>query len=442
MYRGPSPSCARVEREQPDPWVAAAGTDLFVSRSSGRAGGHPLRVWIAGCGWLVVIATGCGAGSAGSEATVGLPWCSPGQASDCLCTDGTTPGLAGCAPSGAGANGNVTTGGGMGNAGAAPVMMTMTPPGGSAGGMAPMWDAGIPDAGSGAAGAGPTGTGGAMAGMGGAGQGGSGGTGMAGDAGTSDAGSGGMGATDCGQGGMIGTASNAGGSQGRGYASVQFTLSAGNQISSLRTTLETPVKANGNSTLFVWPGLEPLQGQNYAPIGTGVLQPVLTWGGSCAPGSPQVGSVTNWWISAQYVNTLGSDPDYQGCKGGSVMNVGFGDPLLIEMSLSGTVWSQVVTDQVNGKSVDFDIDMMSQPQRWALFEIEMPTSTRPASDVVFTNTVLTFATPEPNACQPSSRGTNDYFSAPVASSDGLRCCVSRLVLRAQGVAATTQDPPP
>jgi hypothetical protein len=245
---------------------------------------------------------------------------------------------------------------------------------------------------------------------------------------------------DCGQGGVMGKASNAGAAQGRGNGNVQFTLSAGNQILSLRTTLEVPVKPNGNMTLFLWPGLEPLQGENYSPIGTGVLQPVLTWGGSCAPGSPQTRTGTNWWISAQYVNTLGSDPEHKGCYGGPVMNVDIGNQLLIDMRLNGTIWNQTITNQASGKAVDFDMDMKNQPQRWALFEIEMPTSTRPASDIVFTNTVLTFAKSEPKACQPTTRGTNDYFSTPIASSDGLRCCVARLVLRAQGVAATTMDP--
>jgi hypothetical protein len=238
----------------------------------------------------------------------------------------------------------------------------------------------------------------------------------------------------------MGKASNASGAaKGQGYGSVEFTISAGNQILRLRTTLEVPVKPSGNSTLFLWPGLEPLQGENYNPIGTGVLQPVLTWGGSCAPGSPQ-SSTGSWWISAQYVNTLGSEAKHSGCYGGSVMKVAIGDQLLIDMSLKGTNWNQTVTDQANGKAVDFDIDMENQPQRWALFEIESPTSTRPASDIVFTNTVMEFAKPEPKACQPSSRGTTDYFSTPIASSDGLRCCVARLVLRAQGVAATTKDP--
>jgi hypothetical protein len=295
------------------------------------------------------------------------------------------------------------------------------------------------------AGAPPTAAGsGATAAVGGAGSGGmianAGSGGVPATAGGPAAGSGSIDMLDCGTGGTIGKASNAGGVQGRGNGNVQFTLSAGNQILRLRTTLEVPVKPNGTQTMFLWPGLEPLQGENYNPIGTGVLQPVLTWGGSCAPGSPQTRTGSSWWISAQYVNTLTSDAMFKGCKGGPIMNVEVGDQLLIDMSLNGTSWNQTVTNQSNRKSVDFDIDMMKQPQRWALFEIEMPTTTKPASDVVFTNTVMTFAKPEAKACQPTARGADDYFSAPVASTDGLRCCVSRIVLRVQGATHTTMDP--
>jgi hypothetical protein len=260
-------------------------------------------------------------------------------------------------------------------------------------------------------------------------------------AGAPAADSGSMDVMDCGAGGMMGKASNAGGVTGRGYGNTQITVSAGNQILRMRTTLEVPVRPTGNTTLFLWPGLEPLQGSpHYQPIGTGVLQPVLTWGGSCAPGSPQTRTGTNWWISAQYVNTLGNEADHKGCHGGDVMNVETGDQLLIDVKLDGTIWNQTITNMANGKSVDFDIDMDMQEQRWALFEIEMPTSTKPAADVVFTNTVIELAKPEPKACQPTARGTNDYFSTPISSSDGMKCCIARLVLRAQGVAATTMDP--
>lgn len=117
-----------------------------------------------------------------------------------------------------------------------------------------------------------------------------------------------------------------------------------------------------------------------------------------------------------------------------------GDQLLIDMNLQSTIWNQTVTSGMSKKMVDFDIDMDNQPQRWALFIIEMPTSSEPSGDVIFTNTVMTFEQPE--ACKYSGRSGNDYVSAQVASADGTKCCISRIVLRAPGVMATTMDPPP
>jgi hypothetical protein len=246
---------------------------------------------------------------------------------------------------------------------------------------------------------------------------------------------------DCGEGGFLGTASNAGAiPAARGSGSVTFNISAGNQVLRMQTTLEVPAKPKASGTVFLWPGLQALQGDDFQPVGNGVLQPVLTWGASCAPGSPSSMIYSDWWISSQYVNLESSDAAHRGCQGGKMMRAAVGDFLDIDMSLTDTIWSQVVTDTRTGEMVDFDIDMLKQPQRWAIFEIELPTSAKPVSDVVFTNTVITLAKPEPKACQPSSHGTSDYFSAPIGSSDGLRCCIARIVLRAGGVAATTTDP--
>jgi hypothetical protein len=391
-----------------------------------RTGERALRSWIA-CSFLALAACGSDASDAsgGADAT-----CSAGQRSGCECAGGTAPSASGCALGSAGTSGGGA--GARGAAGAAPAAIS-----GDAG-RAPAVMMG---------GAGKTGSAGASGAAGRAGAAGSlppmaaGGSGgmmaMSAGSGAAPVADGGASMDEC-AGGMVGKASNAAGT-GRGAGNVQLQFAAGNQIVRLKTTLEVPVKPSGNSTLFLWPGLEPLQGEGLNPIGTGVLQPVLTWGGSCAPGSPQSGK--NWWISAQYVNTLGNDPDYKGCYGGDVMNVEIGDQLLLDMSLKGTVWTQTVTDLETMKSVDFDEDLMNQPQRWALFEIEAPTSNKPTSDVVFTNTVITLEKPEPKSCQPTARGANDYYSAPVSSPDGLKCCIARLVLRAQGVAATTMDPP-
>jgi hypothetical protein len=103
----------------------------------------------------------------------------------------------------------------------------------------------------------------------------------------------------------------------------------------------------------------------------------------------------------------------------------------------GTTWSQVVTNLSNNQTVDFDIDLKKQDQNWALFEIEVVSSTLPSSDVIFTDTVLTLANAEPESCQPDSFGPMDDYSAPLISADGTKCCLERIVLREEGVPATS-----
>jgi hypothetical protein len=61
--------------------------------------------------------------------------------------------------------------------------------------------------------------------------------------------------------------------------------------------------------------------------------------------------------------------------------------------------------------------------------------------VIFTSSVITFASAAKSSCQPAQRGANDYFSAPRASADGLRCCIDKVTLRAEGVTATTPNSP-
>ncbi len=225
-----------------------------------------------------------------------------------------------------------------------------------------------------------------------------------------------------------------------GYGDVEFNVSTMTQIVSMYTTLAVPAKPAPKGTLFLWPGLQPLPGgKNYNPIGNGVLQPVLTWGSTCAPNAPN--DYSSWWISAQYVNTNSYQKGHTGCMGGDGMDVAVGDQLDIAMTLSGTVWTQVITDRQSGKTVNYSIDMAGQAQDWGLFQIEVPDGLEPVSDVVFTSTKLTFAAPDAQACQPSVRGTNDYFSAPQTSSDGASCCVSKIILRGQGVAMTSPNTP-
>lgn len=212
------------------------------------------------------------------------------------------------------------------------------------------------------------------------------------------------------------------------------------KIVGLETTLTVPEEPSSNGTLYIWPGLEPMPGvENYQPIGHGVLQPVLTWGTSAGDFAPRF--PTGWWIAPQYVNPWTSLPDYYYAHGGPAIFVDPGDVLDITISLNGTVWSQTVFDRQTGETANYDIDMAGQVQCWAIFEIERPNQNKPVHDIVFTSSVLTFADPAPEECQPTERGADDYFAPPQSSPDGTKCCISRIILRAPGVPATTPNTP-
>ncbi len=231
-------------------------------------------------------------------------------------------------------------------------------------------------------------------------------------------------------GGTVGTPSTSG-SGSNTDGDVELTVSSKTHITSFTTTLTVPAKPTSQSgTLFLWPGLEPITESISGDVG--VLQPVLTWGGTCAPGAPN--NYDSWWISGQFVTATGS------CAGGAGMDVAVGDPLNLAFTLSGTTWTQTITDLLTDKTVTFQKDLKGRSQNWTLFEIESD-GVEPISDVIFTSTTLTFADPDPSACQPSSFGISDYYSAPVTSTDGRTCCISKIILRANGVAPTSPNSP-
>ena len=233
-----------------------------------------------------------------------------------------------------------------------------------------------------------------------------------------------------GAGGMGGLGPEAPGGRVSGYGTVLIWANANNQIVRLQTTMVVPPEPPASGTLFLWPGLQP-DGANYDPIDNGVLQPVLTWGPSCAPGK-QPRAYSTWWISGQYVNTNGSDPGYTGCQGGPIMSVAVGDTLNLDFSLAGTIWTQTVTDAQTGQSVSYSIDMMNQAQNLAYFVIE-EYSSAPVSEVIFTDTTITFGSPDSGDCKLAMRGQTDYVSVPVPSSDGRSCAIQEIILRAQGI---------
>ena len=70
------------------------------------------------------------------------------------------------------------------------------------------------------------------------------------------------------------------------YGSVEFWLPPSNAITRFQSTMFVPEEPTARGTLFLWPGLQPLRGPDPGRVGNGVLQPVLTWGTSCAPKKP------------------------------------------------------------------------------------------------------------------------------------------------------------
>jgi hypothetical protein len=224
------------------------------------------------------------------------------------------------------------------------------------------------------------------------------------------------------------------------YAAVKWIVSSKTDLVGLWTTMVVPAKPSATSgTLYVWPGVQPYSNSaSFYPIGDGILQPVLSVGPTCGPGAPS--DYASWWISGQYVNPNGP-AGFNGCLGGDGMDAAPGDNLDIAITLSGTVWTQVVANRKSGKKVSFALDLKGQGQNWATLAIEQPTALKPVSDVIYTSTRLTFAASDPTSCQPSQHGPNDYFATPYVSKDGKTCCVSRVILREQGVAATTMNGP-
>jgi MYXO-CTERM domain-containing protein len=432
-------ACSAGGRDAAGGWLALAlGTLVVARRRTRRLPGPLLTVLFALCGLY-----GCGseggdeANESANEETGGLDH---GDS-----TGGTTPGAGGSssfggttggqtsAPTGGSTNGTATGGtatggtatGGTATGGTATGGTTTaagatgaTATGGSAtGGVA---TGGVPSGGRGGA----TSTGGRSVGgssTGGVATGGSSATGGAENTG---------GSAGCYTGPAQEIGTQAPSATVRGYGTVMIWANAPRQIAWLQTTLVVPPKPPASGTLFLWPGIQP-DGDNFEPIDNGVLQPVLTWGPACAPGN-QPRAYSTWWISGQYVNTNGDYPGYTGCLSGPIMSVNVCDTLNIDIALSGTVWTQTVADEQTNETVTYDLDMQNQSQNLVYFVIEEYSST-PVSEVIFTDTTIAFDSPDAADCRVYMRGTTDYVSTPVPSSDGLQCSIQQIILRAQGI---------
>jgi len=367
--------------------------------------------------------------------------CSAGGDDSNVTAQGGGAGMAGNA---AGAGGTSASGSGGMIPGSAPGGMNAIGSGGflsaAGGSVNPATGAGgaSTSGGGGSAGlSGPAGAAGAVnaGGAAGSGAGASGAGGAAGSSGGSAGAGGSMpGTTAVCDGGKVGSDSSTmrppGLTVSREYAAVKYLARTPIQITSFTMTMQVPKAPTVQQTLFIWPGLQGAGSSDPGRIGNGILQPVLTWGSSCAPMQPS-NPYAAWWISSMYVNVSSSAAGPTGCLGGDYLVPDVADELFIDMSVKGTVWTQTITDNHTMKSVDLTTDLKGQVQNWATWAIEVPTgeTIKPVDDVVFTGSVLTFSTPV-TSCQPSQAGTVDYFSAPVLSTDGLHCCFDKVILRA------------
>jgi hypothetical protein len=214
-------------------------------------------------------------------------------------------------------------------------------------------------------------------------------------------------------------------------AIVGFRASSTNQIVNLSTNITVPSTfPPRRGTIFLWPGLDP-GGSNYYPIDNGVLQPVLTWGPSCAPGYPNtLETVYNsWLISGQYVNTFGHEPGYIGCLGGGILKVNRGDRLLVTLTLYDTTWVQAINDLTTNQAVSYSLDMRNQSQNFAYFAIETYDGAQFGEDFEFRDTEITFSEANQLNCEVVMQGFLDTFTRPTFSDDGLTCTIKSIILR-------------
>lgn len=129
----------------------------------------------------------------------------------------------------------------------------------------------------------------------------------------------------------------------------------------------------GPFTVALWPGLQPIEGREcFNPINLGVLQPVLTYGNTCAPFKPK--DRNRWWISGQYVNNrlnceIGQVPnaflpvcnDYAKCHGGPFINLSPGQKISTSIDYDSTtkIWKQTIKASSQTQTYSIALDYCS-----------------------------------------------------------------------------------
>ncbi|KAJ3250386.1 hypothetical protein HDU77_006720 [Chytriomyces hyalinus] len=254
--------------------------------------------------------------------------------------------------------------------------------------------------------------------------------------------------------------------QGRALALFWVLEDAGNSFSAFKATMVVPQQPVKPGSYFIWLGLESTSSSaNYKPVGNGVLQPVLTFGHSCAPNTDQIANPNGtWYVSGLYVN-LGQDnnfPEAFGCKGGNVMDVMPGDHLVSSITRmpGSSIWVQTITNKgkacqpqsggvplsKNGKdcSVQFSYDMMNQAQTFAILEVELLHNATVDFNVEFRDILLSTDTRDSSVdsgafCSSAAvLGTVEKCSDIKLREDGLLCKVHSCVFQASRVNPITE----
>jgi hypothetical protein len=229
------------------------------------------------------------------------------------------------------------------------------------------------------------------------------------------------------------------------FIGVGISVPPPNQIVAVQTTLTVPpippIPSNGYP-LFIWPGLVPVSTSlNYAPVGHGLLQPVLGWGDSCGYAT-EPAAFQSWWVQPYYYNGDATSPVY-GCRFGNAMAVNPGDSLIedIQLDLSTGIWTQSVTDVNTQKSITWTINLSMQNQNHMLFMIEAPTGVQINTPVTFTDTTITFETPDTTGVCTNAAGAKEMFviTPPTPANSGTQCHIASMLL---DQASITPSAPP
>jgi hypothetical protein len=121
-----------------------------------------------------------------------------------------------------------------------------------------------------------------------------------------------------------------------------------------------------------------------------------------------------------------------GCRFGTAMAVNPGDSLTedMELGLSTGIWYQTVTDMNTQQTISWTIDLSMQNQNYVLFMIEAPTGVQINTPVTFTDTTITFETPDTTGVCFNAAGAKEMFvmTPPTPENSGTQCHIASMLL--------------